>query len=351
VRHATRLLSEALDTGQVDAAAIVDPERHVLHSRFDAMLDDVVEIAGTARPIFRDVSPPVRLLDLDFDNGRLLILPTGLSTLVLRTESSVDAGRLLDGLGPALDTFAEADRSSVPPGGEAGDLAAWLAANPSETAAAPTPGGPAAPPAPPIPGAAPPPAPEARPDPGELRSEDSGVMPRPAVDAPAPGQAVPGLAAAPAPVYDPEAARARAGETTSARASRSGDVATQSSRSIERLPASEPRAAMVEVMNRLSRVATSVLGGPVVRNYLKKSQSTLTDDHPSLAPFAIDLKGMVTCSDLDDVDARELGPAVRAWASAFIDRASQVVPELASTDLGELTSDLDPLLRPNGFLP
>jgi len=113
VRHATRLLSEALDTGQVDAAAIVDPERHVLHSRFDAMLDDVVEIAGTARPIFRDVSPPVRLLDLDFDNGRLLILPTGLSTLVLRTESSVDAGRLLDGLGPALDTFAESTGAMV----------------------------------------------------------------------------------------------------------------------------------------------------------------------------------------------------------------------------------------------
>jgi hypothetical protein len=102
-------------------------------------------------------------------------------------------------------------------------------------------------------------------------------------------------------------------------------------------------------MNRLSRIAAKTLGGPVVRNYLKKSQGALTDEHPALAPFAIDLKGTITCSALDEADPRELGPAVRAWADAFLRRAAQVVPELDRIDLGELTDDLASLLEPNGF--
>lgn len=343
MRHATRLLSAALDTGEVEAAAIVDPERQVLQSRFDELLEDVVEVAGTARPIFRDVSPPVRLLDLDFERGRLLILPTGLSTLVLRTGSGVDAGRLLDALSDDLATFAEADRRSTPPGGEAGDLAAWFAAHPSELdvpQAGAVPGG--------LGGGPPAGGPETVPavnghHPSPTWREPVASPAAPAGTAPDQSLPAPGLAAAPTPVYEPPAGLPPREPSYAEPGPADGTPAA------ERQPATEPREALVEVMNRLSRIAAKTLGGPVVRNYLKKSQGALTDEHPALAPFAIDLKGTITCSALDEADPRELGPAVRAWADAFLRRAAQVVPELDRIDLGELTDDLASLLEPNGF--
>lgn len=107
-------------------------------------------------------------------------------------------------------------------------------------------------------------------------------------------------------------------------------------------------AALLEVINRVSARARETLGGPVVRNYLKKARADLNEER--LEVLRVDLAAFVSLPDGESLAApATLGPAMRAWAEAFLARAAAVVPELAEYDLDRASRDLAPILETTGF--
>lgn len=100
------------------------------------------------------------------------------------------------------------------------------------------------------------------------------------------------------------------------------------------------RATLVAAVNLVVEAARRDLGGPVIRNYLKKARGPA----PILASLTIGLDGKVADpSSADDADV-ELGRATGRWVRAFLAMASVVAPSIGALDLVAITSGLaDPL--------
>jgi hypothetical protein len=90
------------------------------------------------------------------------------------------------------------------------------------------------------------------------------------------------------------------------------------------------------------------LGGPVIRNYLRKSRETVPA-RERLREVEIDLSGRVTPKVVPIQHDPELARAMGAWARAFLQAASVVVPELAALDLRKVTARLGSELDAAGF--
>jgi hypothetical protein len=102
----------------------------------------------------------------------------------------------------------------------------------------------------------------------------------------------------------------------------------------------------LEALNVVARAARGVLGGPVVRNYLRKARTDLRE--PVLEGYQVDLEGVVTLPDGQPAATpRPLG----AWAGALRTRASAVVPELGRGSLRAITPDHAAELAATGFYP
>jgi len=91
-----------------------------------------------------------------------------------------------------------------------------------------------------------------------------------------------------------------------------------------------------DVSNWVSRVTVAArvsLGGPVIRNYLKKSIAALLPEHPILASLKIDLAGAVSFEDAAGESPIDMAAAVAALLESFVLRAVVVAPELRGLDL------------------
>lgn len=86
-------------------------------------------------------------------------------------------------------------------------------------------------------------------------------------------------------------------------------------------------------VSRVTVAARVSLGGPVIRNYLKKSISALLPAHPSLATLKVDLAGAVSFEDAGGEDPVDMAAAVTALLESFVLRAAVVAPELRSIDI------------------
>jgi hypothetical protein len=114
-------------------------------------------------------------------------------------------------------------------------------------------------------------------------------------------------------------------------------------------PASVPDAALaLEALDLLVARARGSLGGPVVRNYLKKSRERLGAPE-ALRPFEIELSGKITLRD--PTTLREPGTlrAVGRWARAFLELAGAVAPDLGAEDLRALLGPISEPLGREGF--
>ncbi|MCU0654011.1 MAG: hypothetical protein MUF64_01550 [Polyangiaceae bacterium] len=117
----------------------------------------------------------------------------------------------------------------------------------------------------------------------------------------------------------------------------------------EELPAPEGTALAGAALQGLARVieaARKVLGGPVLRNYLRRTQQELAARWPWLATLQVDLNAAVS----GVVEGQpEAGLALGCWAQRVLARASTVVPELGKLDVDSITEDLREPLRRSGF--
>ena len=102
----------------------------------------------------------------------------------------------------------------------------------------------------------------------------------------------------------------------------------------------------LEALNLLVRAARVELGGPVVRNYLRKTRTSVAD--PSLEPYDVALDGSVT---LATGAATALPRALGTWAEATRVRASTVYLDLGRTTLRAITAPLATQLAGSGFYP
>jgi len=108
-------------------------------------------------------------------------------------------------------------------------------------------------------------------------------------------------------------------------------------------------AALLAAVNRVAEHAGRTLGGPVVRNYLKKSRETAED--PRLDEIRLDLSGRASLPDDHGIeDPGDLGASVRLWVDAFVQRASAVDRDIADLDVEVACHDLQPALTGTGFL-
>ncbi len=102
----------------------------------------------------------------------------------------------------------------------------------------------------------------------------------------------------------------------------------------------------LEALNLVVRAARVELGGPVVRNYLRKTRTSLAE--PSLEPYDVALDGSVT---LAAGAATALPRALGAWAEATRVRASTVYLDLGRITLRAITAPLATPLAGAGFYP
>jgi hypothetical protein len=107
--------------------------------------------------------------------------------------------------------------------------------------------------------------------------------------------------------------------------------------------ASAPRIRAAETISDISawvaRVTTRArasLGGPVIRNYVKKCIAGLLSEHPVLGSLKVDLAGAVSFEDATDEDPVAMASAIAALLASFVDRASVVAPELRELDVSAL---------------
>jgi hypothetical protein len=120
----------------VEGAALVGVQQNVLSDRLDPFSEHLIDIASTARHVFRETQPALHFLDLRFERGRVLLLPLGRVILLLRARAEIEANTLVGLIRPhtaALSDF-ESSAPSLPP--------------PSLAPAAPPSLAPAAPPSP-----------------------------------------------------------------------------------------------------------------------------------------------------------------------------------------------------------
>jgi hypothetical protein len=110
-------------------------------------------------------------------------------------------------------------------------------------------------------------------------------------------------------------------------------------------PAQARREHVATALNLVLVEAKKHLGGPVIRNYLKKSRG----DANELANVAIGLDGQVTDPAPEQPATEELGARAGGWLDAFLVTASVVAPDLRELDVVALTKELEPLLRPLQF--
>jgi hypothetical protein len=110
-------------------------------------------------------------------------------------------------------------------------------------------------------------------------------------------------------------------------------------------PIQARRAHVAMALNLVLAEAKKHLGGPVIRNYLKKSRG----DANELANVAVGLDGQVTDPAPEQPATEELAERAGAWLDAFLVTASVVAPELRELDVVALTKELEPLLRPLQF--
>ena len=108
----------------------------------------------------------------------------------------------------------------------------------------------------------------------------------------------------------------------------------------------EPTRGLVALaMNAVLVEARKHLGGPVIRNYLKRSRP----DAPALLAITIGLDGRVADPSSDDRATEELVASSGDWLRGFIAQASVVAPELSAIDVVLVTAEHDAVLRPLGF--
>jgi hypothetical protein len=120
-------------------------------------------------------------------------------------------------------------------------------------------------------------------------------------------------------------------------------LAVEAARAAAPLQARREHVAMA--LNLVLAEAKKHLGGPVIRNYLKKTRG----DANELANVALGLDGQVTDPAPEQPATEELAERAGGWLDAFLVTASVVAPDLRELDVVALTKELEPLLRPLQF--
>lgn len=107
-----------------------------------------------------------------------------------------------------------------------------------------------------------------------------------------------------------------------------------------------PPTLALDALARLVEHARQGLGGPVIRNYLRKARERLGAPE-ALRPFEIELSGKVGARD--PVADPETVRAVGRWARTFLALAGTVAPDIAAVELRALMGELAPRLERLGF--
>jgi hypothetical protein len=102
----------------------------------------------------------------------------------------------------------------------------------------------------------------------------------------------------------------------------------------------------IEALGRVTTHARTSLGGPVIRNYLRRARAALGEP-ASLRVFDVDLKGEVRASveTADDEVVTDAGQ----WCGEFLRQVAAIAPELARSDLRALMGPLAATLASRGF--
>jgi hypothetical protein len=109
--------------------------------------------------------------------------------------------------------------------------------------------------------------------------------------------------------------------------------------------AAPTRETVTSAMNSVLLEARKHLGGPVIRNYLKRSRG----DVAALGAITVGLDGKVADPSGADAASEDLVAGAGAWLRAFLTQASVVAPELSALDIVAITTEHDAALRPLGF--
>lgn len=110
-------------------------------------------------------------------------------------------------------------------------------------------------------------------------------------------------------------------------------------------PRGDERVAL-EAVNLVVTFLRNTVGGPVLRNYLKKSRVTLLDSLPNLASYDIDLRGEISLAGGGSVAS---GAELGSWLATTWRSMAAVAAVTATTSIREITRALDEQLTPIGF--
>jgi hypothetical protein len=259
VEPVTVTLSALVANLGLDAAAFVPTARQCfVHGNFDE--GALLEVAATARHVFRETQPAVPLIDLHFESGRLLVAPAGKGVLFLRAPS-----------GPMDEELLEAQLAAAR---ERLTDGRWEVRN-------------------------------AAPD--GAQGEASGAQPQAA----------------------------------------SRDASPPLSKD-------DVLAITLATVNLLAQSSRAHLGGAVIRNYMRGTQTELAAQYPFLKAFTTSLEGKTSLADdtlLRDgsVTADAVASAMGAWVRAYAERASRVAPEVARLDVRAMARSAGAGLEHTGF--
>ncbi|MEM9695559.1 MAG: hypothetical protein AAGA56_23645 [Myxococcota bacterium] len=253
MRETFHALNRLLAPPEVDGVALVASDSTVFMSGLAFPAETLAELSGSARHLIRQTRPEFQLIDLSFDEGRLILVPAGAAVVWLSAHSSADASELVRGLEDELLRVNELDLCQSQVGPESERL--------------------------------------------EARAPESTTR-YPSTRAPAPKD----IERLVEEKCEPMQEFADVGES---------DVNV-----------------VLEAAARavVSHVAAT-LGGPVIRNYLKRSQKALLGDYPWLASIDVSIAGELSFGSVLDAVERP-GPAMGAWMKGFMERAGAIVPDI-----------------------
>jgi hypothetical protein len=125
----------------------------------------------------------------------------------------------------------------------------------------------------------------------------------------------------------------------------SGQVPRAGEVTVDAAPVEALRLHVAQALNAVLAEAKKHLGGPVIRNYLKKSRP----DAKELANVTLGLDGQVTDPAPEQLATEELGQSAGEWLEAFFVQASVVAPELRDIDVLAVTAEQEAFVRPLRF--
>lgn len=143
----------------------------------------------------------------------------------------------------------------------------------------------------------------------------------------------------------PRPATMNAGQPNAGTGTAASSAASSANVDGVRRPPVDQRIAL-DAVNLVITFLRNTVGGPVLRNYLKKSRVTLLDSLPNLASYDIDLRGEISLANGGTVAS---GAELGSWLATMWRSIEAIATVTSTTTIREITRALDEQLTPIGF--